>query len=371
MALYVGVMSGTSVDGIDTALLDITPGKTPKLIAAQTFDYPVDTQQAIHNLIKDQHCSLQALGDLDMALGHLYADAVIALLDQANCPAETISAIGCHGQTIFHSPESPHPFSMQIGNANPIVERTGINTVVDLRQRDMVCGGQGAPMVPGFHDIMFRDDSENRVIVNIGGIANITILPSDQQKAIQGFDTGPGNTLMDAWINQYQGKRYDANGDWAATGNVQSALLETLLTDDYFALPPPKSSGRELFHLPWLKAALAKHADNFKAEDIQATLLTLTAKSIADAVLTHASNTQRVIICGGGAHNSALISAIQNFLPDMQVDTTDQHGVQADLVEASAFAWLACQTMNHQTGSIASVTGAKHDSILGGIYWSR
>ncbi|HET8808585.1 MAG TPA: anhydro-N-acetylmuramic acid kinase [Methylophaga sp.] len=371
MALFIGVISGTSVDGIDTALLDIEANQPSRLLAAKTFAYPVTIRSAIHQLIKQPQVSLQALGELDMALGRVYADAIMNLLHMADIQPSKISAIGCHGQTIYHAPYAKHPFSMQIGNANLIAELTGISTVADMRQRDMVCGGQGAPMVPGFHEKMFYDETENRVIVNIGGIANITVLPADKTKAILGFDTGPGNTLMDAWIENQLGKAFDANGDWAASGTSDAELLENLLDEAYFSLPVPKSSGRELFHFDWLQQRLARYEQSYSAEDVQATLLKLTARTIAESIHQYAPDCQRAIICGGGAHNDHLMQALQDYLPSVVVDKSDQHGMDVDFVEASAFAWLASRTLNRQSGSIPSVTGAQRPSILGGIYWSQ
>lgn len=371
MALFVGVISGTSVDGIDTAILDIEANQTPRLIAAKTFSYPATIESAIHQLIQQPQCSLPALGELDMALGNVYAQAVLNLLLTTEYQSDDIAAIGCHGQTIYHAPYAAHPFSMQIGNANLIAELTGITTVADMRQRDMVCGGQGAPMVPGFHDVMFRHITENRVIVNIGGIANITVLPADKSQPILGFDTGPGNTLLDAWIDHRSGKSYDANGDWAATGNSQPELLQQLLDEAYFSLPVPKSSGRELFHLDWLKQRLAQCSTSYAAEDIQATLLSLTCQTITDAITQYAPDCHRVIICGGGAHNNLLMQTLRNNLQPIAVDTTRDHTLDVDFVEAAAFAWLASRTLNRQTGSIPSVTGAQRASILGGVYWSK
>ncbi len=371
MTLFVGVISGTSVDGIDTALLDIEGDQTPRLIAAETFDYPENIKSAIHQLIKQPQCSLQTLGELDMALGSVYAEAILNLLLTTNYQPGDIAATGCHGQTIYHAPFAARPFSMQIGNANLIAELTGITTVTDMRQRDMVCGGQGAPMVPGFHEVMFRDDTENRVIVNIGGIANITVLPADKSQPVLGFDTGPGNTLMDAWIDQHLDKAYDANGSWAATGKSQTELLEQLLGEAYFSLPVPKSSGRELFHLEWLKQRLAQCSMSYAAEDIQATLLLLTCQTICDAIRQYAPDCHRVIICGGGAHNNLLVQTLRNNFQPIPVDTTSDHTVNVDFVEAAAFAWLASRTLNRQTGSIPSVTGAQRASILGGVYWSK
>lgn len=371
MALFIGVISGTSVDGIDTALLDIEADQPPRLIAAKTFAYPAEIQSAVHQLIKQPQCSLPALGELDMALGRVYAEAILNLLLMAKYSPAEIMAIGCHGQTIYHGPYAGYPFSMQIGNANLIAELTGITTVSDMRQRDMVCGGQGAPMVPGFHQEMFRHHSENRVIVNIGGIANITVLPADKNKPILGFDTGPGNTLMDAWIDKQLGNQFDVNGDWAATGSCQPDLLAKLLDEAYFSLPIPKSSGRELFHLDWLQQHLAQSEQTYAAEDIQATLLTLTVNTIANAIHQYAPDCQRVIICGGGAHNARLMQALQANLQPIVVEPSNQQGMDVDFVEAGAFAWLASRTLQRQTGSIASVTGARRDSILGGVYWSR
>ncbi|MDX1573704.1 MAG: anhydro-N-acetylmuramic acid kinase [Methylophaga sp.] len=371
MALFVGVISGTSVDGIDTALLDIEANQRPRLLAAKTYAYPTAIRSAIHQLIKRPRCNLQELGELDMALGNVYAEAVLNLLSLAECQPSEITAIGCHGQTIYHAPKAIRPFSMQIGNANLIAELTGITTVSDMRQRDMVCGGQGAPMVPGFHEEMFSHKTENRVIVNIGGIANITVLPADKSKAILGFDTGPGNTLLDAWIENQLGKPFDANGDWAASGKCNNELLEHLIDEAYFSLPVPKSSGRELFHLDWLQQRLARSKQSYAAEDIQATLLTLTATSIAEAINQYAPDCQRAVICGGGAHNAQLMRTLEEKLPSIVVDKANQYGMDVDFIEAGAFAWLASRTINRQSGSIPSVTGAHRASILGGIYWSQ
>lgn len=365
---YIGVMSGTSLDGIDVVIAGFENQASPAITAARTFPFTAPLREQLHDLIFSGHTDLLVLGQLDIALGQQYADCVNALLDEAKLGAEDIGAVGCHGQTIFHAPDADYPFSMQIGNGNVIAARTGITTVADFRQRDMVLGGQGAPLVPAFHQALFQHATENRVIVNIGGISNITVLPADNKQVVFGFDTGPGNTLLDNWINLHRHQKFDENGQWAATGTVNQTLLKRLLADDYFSRAIPKSTGRELFHLDWVRAQLAELATSPAPEDIQATLLQFTAISIADAIKQYAPNTNAVYVCGGGAHNSVLMRALDEQLHSQKVSTTSDIGLDPDWVEATAFAWLARQTLHHMPGNLPAVTGASQATILGAIY---
>ena len=368
MNYYIGVMSGTSLDGIDVVIAEFDKSHLPHIEAAETYPFTSELRYQLQQLITNGYCELQQLGQLDIQTGHQYAEHINNLLRQTGLSARDIAAIGCHGQTIFHAPDVDYPFSMQIGNGNVIAEHTGITTVTDFRQRDMVLGGQGAPLVPAFHEALFRQNGQDRVVVNIGGISNITVLPADPEQAVFGFDTGPGNTLMDSWIQSHHAKTYDENGHWAATGQVYTALLDLLLSDEYFSRPIPKSTGRERFHIDWLQNHLNKVNRDIAAEDVQATLLQLTAISIATNIKQYAPDSRDIFVCGGGAHNDALMQALKTALSPATVTATDQIGMNSDWVEATAFAWLARQTLHHQTGNLPAVTGASHATILGAIY---
>ncbi|AFJ02162.1 Anhydro-N-acetylmuramic acid kinase [Methylophaga frappieri] len=371
MALFAGTISGTSIDGVDVALLDIVANEKPQLLAAETFAYPEPLRSKLERTIIEPQCSFQQLGELDMAIGAFHADAINQLLNQTDIQRESVTAIGSHGQTIYHAPDALHPFSLQIGNPNLIAEKTGITTIADMRQRDMICGGQGAPMVPVFHQAMFGDKEIDRAIVNIGGIANITILPSAPQHPITGFDTGPGNTLLDSWIQRHHQKKYDAGGQWASQGQVNTALLDQLMTDSYFKRPIPKSTGREHFHLNWLQQHLDKLGTSLSPVDVQATLLVLTCNTIVQAITQHAEQAKEVIICGGGAHNAAMMSCLAALMPNRHVSDTTAFGINPDYVEAAAFAYLASLTTARLPGNIPTVTGASRPTILGGVYFSN
>ena len=372
MGLYVGVMSGTSLDAIDVALIETSPTDPPKLIGFHSADFSKDLQTALRTLICSQQCQLSQLGELDIQLGHAYADAILNLLESSDVAPHQVDGIGCHGQTVFHSPDSIYPFSMQIGNGNVIAEKTGITTVCDFRQRDMVNGGQGAPLVPAFHAAMFRSDSENRVIVNIGGISNITILTKTPHSALQGFDTGPGNTLMDSWIQKHQHQAFDNDGVWAEGGQVNQSLLLTLKSDPYFKREIPKSTGCELFNQNWLmKQIIAAKCEDLPPQDIQATLLALTGSTIADAIHQYADQTDKLYICGGGAKNTALVKQLRKNLAPIMVATTAEIGLDPQWVESAAFAWFAEQTLQHNALDLRHLTGARQPSILGAVYWSR
>lgn len=365
----IGIMSGTSLDGVDVAAVDFAKAH-PALIAAETLPFPPHLRREVEQLIEQQQTSLIALGQLDVRLGELYADAVNQLLHKHDLKADDFSAIGCHGQTLCHAPELTPGFSLQIGNANVIAEKTGMTVVNDFRQRDIVLHGQGAPLVPAFHHALFQHPQEHRVIVNIGGIANITILPADQQADVTGFDVGPGNTLLDCWVHLQKGSDYDRDGQFAHQGQVNEALLSQLLSDPYFQQAPPKSTGREYFHYNWLESHLHALPEILPAADVQATLSALTSKVITDAVRQYAPQTQSIYVCGGGAHNPVLMSDIRQQTSYCRVETTEALGLSPDWVEACAFAWLAQQTMQKQPGNLPSVTGAEKSAILGGIYWS-
>ena len=364
--LYIGLMSGTSLDGIDAGLVDFSQDQ-PRLIAFHYQAFPDELRNKIHHLSQPGSAVLlNDFGALDAQLGQLFAEASLTLLKKADIPATEVRAIGSHGQTVYHAPQGPQGFSLQIGDPNRIAQTTGITTISDFRRRDIAVGGQGAPLVPAFHQALFSDPDKIVTVLNIGGIANISLL--NDQKVI-GFDTGPGNTLMDYWCLTNNGHSYDANGDWAQTGQVQPVLLQQLLDDPYFRLAPPKSTGKEYFSPAWLNSKLTGFR-NCPAADIQATLCRLSADSIANAILTQAPNSAQVLVCGGGVHNRQLISILRNNLP-MPVVSTAEYGVNPDHVEAMAFAWLARQTLNGLTGNLCSVTGASVPVILGGIYPGR
>lgn len=372
MGFYIGVMSGTSLDAIDVALIETSPTDQPKLIAYHTAEFAVELHNALILLIRSQQCQLSQLGELDIQLGLAYADAISHLLNSLNMSASQVDGIGCHGQTIFHSPDSSYPFSMQIGNGNVVAEKTGITTVCDFRQRDIINGGQGAPLVPAFHAAMFRSDSENRVIVNIGGISNISILSANPHSVLQGFDTGPGNTLMDTWIQKHKQQVFDDEGIWAKGGKVNQKLLVQLKSDPYFSRQIPKSTGCELFNQNWLSHQLdSAEARDVDPQDVQATLLAFTASTIVDAIQQYASQTDKVYVCGGGVKNTALMQQLKIALDPIELDTTTAIGLDPQWVEAAAFAWLAEQTLQHNALDLQQVTGAFRPSILGAVYWSK
>ena len=360
--LYIGLMSGTSVDGIDAALVDFS-GETLKLIAFDYQPFAEEIKSKIHRIsCANQPLLLSDYGALDCELGHLFADAVNKLLEKSGVSKSEIKAVGSHGQTVYHQPNTALPFSLQIGDPNVIAEKTGITTVADFRRRDMAAYGQGAPLAPAFHQAIFAHDKKNITVVNIGGIANITILSEEK---IIAFDTGTGNTLMDYWIKKHLDFSYDKNGEWAKTGTVIPELLAQFKQAEYFSAPPPKSTGKEYFSVTWLEQHLNVLVD-YKPEDVQATLCHLTAETINDAIANHAPNTEQVLVCGGGAHNAYLMDLLASG--DYAVNSTEDFGVHPDHMEAIAFAWLARQTMNNLAGNLTQVTGAKTPVILGGIY---
>lgn len=361
--LYIGLMSGTSVDGIDAALVDFS-ADTPKLISTHSHPWPEKIYRALLDSRSLPDADLPTLSELDLETGTIFAQATNELLSITGINHHDIIAIGSHGQTIRHRPDAANPFSLQIGNPVVIARDTGIDVVSDFRSADIDAGGQGAPLAPAFHAAAFQLTDEHRTIINIGGIANLTLLPTGNSKRITGFDSGPGNSLMDAWMKKINGHSYDRDGQWARSGKVNHALLDELLDDAYFKQPPPKSTGFEYFNLNWLQSY---HANSLRADDVQATLCELTAASIAQAVLEYAANTNTILICGGGAHNTYLMERLNKLLPGYRVATTDVSGVHPDWVEAMAFAWLAKQTIHGLPGNLPSVTGAQRAVVLGQI----
>lgn len=363
---YLGLMSGTSVDGIDAAIVDLS-ASVPRVVAAYTLPFDPTLRQALLDLAHGQTGNeIEVLGSLDTRLGELFAQAALALLEHNDIPATAIRAIGSHGQTVRHRPSGPAPFTLQIGDPNIVAERTGITTVADFRRRDIAAGGQGAPLVPAFHAMCFRSDKEDRAILNLGGMANLTLLPADPHAPVSGFDTGPGNVLLDAWIDKHHGKTFDSDGAWAARGAPLPALLDALLNDEFFRQSPPKSTGRERFHLDWLEQHLQGMSTT--PVDVQTTLCVLTARSVAAAIDTWATRTQRMLVCGGGARNAHLMDLLRSYLPNMHVESTAAHGLDPDWIEAAAFAWMAKETLAGRASNVPSVTGARHPVILGGIY---
>ncbi|MDH3695575.1 MAG: anhydro-N-acetylmuramic acid kinase, partial [Gammaproteobacteria bacterium] len=361
--LYIGLMSGTSADGVDAALVSFD-GDTTTLLKTHFTPYSDATRAAVQALMKPGENELMRIGELDTQLGEYFATAALELCEDTN--KQDVVAIGSHGQTVRHHPNAALPFTMQLGNGAIIAERTGITTITDFRSADIAAGGQGAPLAPGFHNAVFRSQNENRVILNIGGIANITYLPADTNAKVTGFDTGPGNTLLDSWTKEHKGQNFDRNGEWAAQGLVNQHLLETMLKDDYFRIQPPKSTGQEYFNRQWLGQHLIDF-EHLSAQDVQATLLQLTVQSIAHALGSFLPTIDAVYVCGGGANNSILLSALNDALPDCKTTTTADLGIDPDWVEAVAFAWLAKQTLEGKPGNIPTVTGARHECVLGAV----
>lgn len=359
---YVGLMSGTSLDGVDAVLAEIGQGGRPRTVRTHYQPYPDALRSELLALHAPQPDEIHLAACAANTLARLYAEATRALLEGVD-PA-SVRAVGCHGQTLRHRPADG--YTLQIGNAALLAELTGITVVADFRSRDIAAGGQGAPLVPAFHAQVLSNPGVHRVIVNIGGIANITELPPGG--AVRGWDTGPGNMLLDAWIKRHQGKHYDRDGVWAASGRVHPDLLAALTGHPYLLLPPPKSAGREQFNLEWLDGVLASLGAAVDPADVQATLLELTVASLADSVSRECGNARELYVCGGGAHNGALMRRLGACLPGLSVATTSALGIDPDWVEALAFAWLARQTLHHAPGNLPSVTGARGERILGAIH---
>ena len=361
--IYLGLMSGTSVDAIDAALVSFDP--SPRLLACCAVQYPSGLREQILRLgLSQGKTSLQEIGALDAAIGTQFAAAAVHLLAKANTSASAVRAIGSHGQTLWHSPRTESPFTLQLGDPNVIAELTGVDTVADFRRRDVAAGGEGAPLVPAFHAAFLHHRAEHRAVLNLGGIANLSLLP--RTGAVRGFDTGPANTLLDLWIEKHCGLPFDTNGTFAASGNRSADLLRRMLDDPYFSLRAPKSTGRDHFNLDWLARRLV--GLELSAQDVQASLLALTARSIASALRREAPETERLLICGGGACNPRMIDAITAELAGIHIEPTSHYGLDTDYMEAMAFAWLARETLAGRPGNLPAVTGARGPRILGGIY---
>ncbi len=358
--LYIGLMSGTSLDGVDVAAVAFEDGH-PRLLGTFLLPYPDALRSqllAIHESGPDE---LHRAALLSVQLSRLYATAVNTLITNAGMKAADVAAIGCHGQTVRHRPELG--YTLQLGAPALLAELTAIRVVSDFRSRDIAAGGQGAPLVPAFHAALFTHPEKHRAIVNIGGIANLTDLPADPSNAVSGFDTGPGNLLMDAWAAKHLGPPCDSGGAWAASGLVSNELLDAMLADPYFAQAAPKSTGRDHFNLSWLE----RHAiQGLAPRDVQASLCELTARSIVDAVV--ASGARELWLCGGGVHNDHLVSRITALLPRCPTGSTATLGLAPDWVEATAFAWLAKQAVEGRPGNLPAVTGARGPRVLGTIY---
>ncbi len=361
---YIGLMSGTSLDGVDAVLVKFDRNR-PSCIVAHTEPYTATLRDALLELCQPD-ATVGKMMELDVQLGKLYAQQIRQLLVTAGVPPPQVKAIGSHGQTIYHRPNHEHPSTLQIGDPNIIAHHTGITTVADFRRRDMAAGGQGAPLVPVFHEAVFRQQGENRIVVNIGGISNITILADTSEQPVAGFDTGPGNVLMDGWAARHLKKPMDKDGAWAASGKVDMELLIEMLRDPFFRQPPPKSTGREYFNHNWLQA----HArvSTLAPEDVAATLCELTASCITTAIHQQAPRTTRILVCGGGVHNSTLLHRLEKLAAPSIVESSITSGIDPDWVEATAFAWLARQTLEGLPGNLPSVTGAEQSVVTGGIY---
>lgn len=374
---YIGLMSGTSLDGIDAVIIQLDsdtvsrdkPSHTRlELVASTTQPLPTELREQILQLTQPGDNEIELLGQVDIHFSCLQAKIVNRLLEHSGLKPNQIRAIGSHGQTLRHRPAQQTPFTLQVGDPNTLAEMTGICVVADFRRRDLAAGGQGAPLVPAFHDQLFRHPMRDRAILNIGGMANVTLLPADRSISVIGYDTGPGNVLLDGWIQRHRQQPFDRNGDWCKSGQCNQGLLKQLLTLDYFHQPAPKSTGREQFNLGWLDEQLSQQALPLPPQDVQATLLELTARSIADALQQHRSCPTELYLCGGGAHNQALMQRLRALLPDSQIENTQALGLSPDWVEACAFAWLAHQCLAQLPGNLPAVTGACGERILGGIY---
>ncbi len=353
-------MSGTSLDGIDAVLVDFSDDQA-RLLATYYQAYGKDIREALLALHQPAYDELRQMQLIGNELAERYSQATASLLQKAGVVPGQVCAIGCHGQTIRHCPDQG--YTLQLGNAALLAELSGIAVVSDFRSRDIAAGGQGAPLVPAFHDKVLRHPAIHRVAVNIGGISNLTNL--SPECPVTGFDCGPGNMLMDAWISMHCGEPYDRDGAWAASGKVIPALLQRFLEEPFLHAPPPKSSGRDLFSLAWLKGRL--RGDEAPV-DVQATLLELSCRAISDAIQCFCKGATEIYLCGGGAHNQALVQKLGAFLPECNIQTTEVLGMGVDWLEAIAFAWLAQQRLYNRELNLVTVTGARHSCILGAIY---
>lgn len=369
--LYIGLMSGTSADGVDIALVDFSNNKN-LLVSSDYLAYPSHLREKIISLYLPTNNEIDLSQALHVELAHFFADVIKQFLQKEKINSEDIFAIGNHGQTIRHRPSQQYPFTLQIGCSQTLATLTNIRVIGDFRKKDMVYGGQGAPLVPAFHQNIFSSIEYDTFIVNIGGIANITYLPKNTDQPILGFDTGPGNGLMDTWYNEKKSVSYDQNGDWAAQGQLNNTLLTNMLSDEYFHKAPPKSTGREYFHLAWLKQHLLntyQKEQPIKDIDVQTTLTYLTAITISNEI-KKITTSGHIYLCGGGTLNKTLVSFINTLLTNFSVKKTNDIGIDSDALEAMAFAWFAYAFDNKITGNVPSVTGADKAVVLGVEFFS-
>ncbi|SFD74181.1 anhydro-N-acetylmuramic acid kinase [Thiohalospira halophila DSM 15071] len=356
---YIGLMSGTSHDGIDAAVVTFDPA--PNVITANTRPYSTDLADRLLSVTNEPRQAIDEVLGLDAQLGEAFGEAALAAITEAGIARQAIRAIGCHGHTLHHAPSGPHGNSWALGDPNWIAEATGLPVVADFRRRDIAAGGQGAPLAPAFHAFALGHPRENRAVVNLGGIANITLLPP--AGPVSGFDTGPANTLLDSWVREHRGTPYDTDGTMAAAGTVIPELLESLRADPYFQRPSPKSTGREHFSREWLERF---QPGRWRAVDVAATLAALTTTTVADAL--RPAGPERVLVCGGGVHNPVLMAGLREALPGTTVEGTRRHGLDPDMVEAAAFAWLARERLAGRPANEPAVTGARERVVLGGLY---
>ena len=360
-------MSGTSVDGLDVALLEVRGQDAPNLLAATTVPFPPALGAALRALAQPGEGDVDTVGAMDARLGAFVGETVAACLRRWKVAADTVRAIGTHGHTIRHRPDGHggESFTMQIGDPNRIAEITGIDTVADFRRRDLAAGGQGAPLVPPFHNALFRHPERHRFVVNIGGIANVTVLPAGATELL-GFDIGPGNALLDAWVRHCRGEDMDRDGAWAGGGEAVPELLARLGRDPFLARKPPKSTGKETYHLGYIREACG--SATFAARDVQATLAEFTARNIAAAIERWGPGPGDVVLCGGGRRNADLVRRLTAHLTSYRVVLADDWAVDGDALEAAAFAWLAHRTINRLAGNAPAATGARGPRVLGAVY---
>lgn len=361
---YIGIMSGTSLDGVDVVLCEIDESSC-ELLHSMNYPFPSELKAELLNMISGT-CTLEEVGRAEHSLALLFIQAVASLLVSHNIDVTTVTAIGSHGQTLWHDPEGEYAFTMQLGDPNIITAKTGISVVADFRRKDVALGGQGAPFAPAFHEFIFSNIKKQVAVVNIGGMANITVLAKTANDKLIGYDTGCGNVLLDAWVAKHKNLSYDKGGEWAKSGRVDYTLLDAMMSEAYFSLPYPKSTGREKFNMAWLEDSLRQAqgtlAEPVEAKDVQRTLLELTALSISNEVLKF--NTDVALLCGGGVHNDFLVARIKALMPNIEVAIAKN----ADYIEAMTFAWLAYKRIHKETVNLKDVTGARENTILGGIY---
>jgi len=362
---YIGLMSGTSMDAVDVAVADFDKRRA-RLIEYAEFPYQQELRARVRAISAGS--DINEVTELDIQLGRTFADAILTILAQAHITPARIHAIGSHGQTVLHLPDAREPRTLQLGDPHTIANGTGLTTIADFRRMDMAAGGKGAPLAPAFHAFQFRSDRTDRVILNLGGIANITLLPADNTAEVTGFDTGPGNGLMDDWNYRHNKTNMDKDSRWAQTGQADFDLVKYLLDDPYFASPPPKSTGRDYFNITWLDNALHHYGKRLNANDVQASLLELTCTAVQNAIRRHADTASEIYTCGGGANNPYMIHLLRSKLPDIEISSTDKLGLAPNAVEAVTFAWLAYCRVNTIPVDLKSITGATGNTLLGAVY---